>query len=99
MCFNNPAIPEAIRTKYNNEVPDIYINNGSITSIETLDLYLARKKRGLTNPIVPTLIDVVPNENMADFIERVASRYDQSAPLLSELIRNGAKRFPDEKII
>jgi hypothetical protein len=104
VCFSDPTIPILIREKYNNAIPDQYLCDDKptckdkVTLIETLDLYLAKKQKGLLKPVGPVIIEPLPNETPYDFVERIAARFDKTASGLADMIRKGATRFPDDKI-
>jgi hypothetical protein len=104
VCFNDPAIPTAIRREAGAYsplepviIPDQYISQ--ITSIEVVDLNMARRARGPIGEIKPEIILPNAGETPSEYVERIAQRFDQSVPLISEIIRSGVKSFPIQNII
>ncbi len=95
VCFDDPSIPKAIRAG-TGEILDQYIPH--VTSVETFDLYEARKCQGLGCSVTPQLISVNNGEAPFEYVERIATRFDGALAVAAEIIRNSAKRFPQDHI-
>ena len=101
ICFTDPAIPVAIRDRnspYYGDLLDQYLEGDKVSSIEVFDLYEARLPRGI-NARRPEIGEIRPDESAKEYIDRVAKRFDDSVPRISQIIRDGMKEFTDDNIL
>src|SRR5690348_5981994 len=90
VCFDNPAIPIAIRSG-TGEILDDYIPH--VASVETFDLYEARQCRGLDCSETPKIIPVNEGESPFEYTERIAKRFDGAISEIARFLRDGMKKF------
>ena len=67
-----------------------------ITSIESYDLYEAKMGRGLNGRSQP-ILEIGANESVRDYVERIAKRYENYLPKITQTIHGGM--FDDKQII
>ena len=100
VCFSDPKIVERIRTHdLNNEnFGRIFDSDLSkITKVEAFDLYVAKMPSGIDGAL-SEIMDAKPNQNVRQFAEAMAKRYEPFVPRVSDLVRNGIANLPDKQI-
>jgi len=100
VCFNNPAIPLAIRDvsspRYGQILDEEVKNN--VVSVESYDLFEARMPRGLDH-VEPKIIAFAEGENIRSYVERIAKRFSAFIPVISASIRRGSDTFNENHIL
>jgi|GEM_PF-5210311 hypothetical protein len=80
ICFNDPAIPAAIR-KDNGDIKDEYIP--SIKTIQMLDIYETSLQQGMEDVEPVRFMPILKGESIAAFAERMISRIADFTPVIA----------------
>ena len=100
VCFNDNAIPSAIRDPKNANyqvLTDDMISN--VTSVQVLDLYEALKPRGLDGSLIPDVYPIGADETPVQYVWRLAQRFNPSAPAISWMLSNSLEAFSENNTI
>src|SRR5690349_15732163 len=94
ICFSDASIPAKIK-----ELGDVLPTSlmSSIISIETFDLYEAKKEIGIEKK-APKLFEPKADEKPSAFIERLIQRYDSSVPRIREIVEAGRAQFQPQNV-
>lgn len=95
VCFDSKEVALSVMSNKGN-IADEYI--GNITSLETLDLFESKMKRGSTLS-TPMLISIGENENFEDYLERIIDRIEKNIPVLGQKIREAKLNFSNDNLI
>ncbi|MGE3608508.1 MAG: hypothetical protein AB7I27_02880 [Bacteriovoracaceae bacterium] len=93
VCFDSAEVAASVRKNQGN-IEDRYINN--ITSLESLDLFEARMKRGSLTPI---LYENILNEDLQTYLANNISRIGKYLPSFANRIIQSQQSFREENII
>lgn len=70
-----------------------------IQSIQTVDLYEAKKGRGTEGTYFPPVLEMAPGQEPLGYVHTVAHRFQRSIPAVSEMLTKTLKRLPRSHII
>lgn len=95
VCFTDVTVPDQIRAA-GGDLEDRFIDG--IKSIEMLDLYQAREKRGAQDTASPELMPIGDSESPHEYVLRTSKRFENFIPGISWVIDDGIQQFPPNTI-
>lgn len=95
VCFDSKEVAQAVMSNKGN-IANEYIEN--ITSLETLDLFEAKMKRG-SSLSVPSLMAIGESEGSESYLNRIIERIEKNIPVLGQKIRAAEHNFSNDNLI